>query len=341
MPPEHPDATFLALPASLRTKIDRAFENAVSGPSSSGLSRTKAKQRAVPEGGFVLPEDDEPAPGGFLLDDAPGGFIPEAGPSAGGFLPDDTAGGFIVEDEDVEDSNDKPTHITLSQIPAALQMLDLPPDDDEILAVFKNAASGWSGGRGGAENEESVSRKDWRAVCAVLLEAEGEGGDLDEAGEDENEDELMEEFRADSTEESESDATSDEYVEEPVQKTRKRSAAASRKSTPKRKTRRRASPSDTSEDEDEEQEQPLTARQKRECLKSFALFFPDLAGEADEDAVKGKRLGIRELTKAAGALKEKVKAEEMIEMLEAFSTTPDKTMGLADFERMMVSTKMA
>ncbi|TFY76828.1 hypothetical protein EWM64_g7185 [Hericium alpestre] len=340
MSSEQPDASFLALPASLRTKIDRAFDHAVSGPSSSGLSRTKAKQRAVPEGGFVLPEDDEPAP-----DDAPGGFIPEAGPSAGGFLPDDTAGGFIIEDEDVEDSSDKPTHIALSQIPAALQMLDLPPDDDEVLAVFKNAASGWSGARGGAVGEESVSRKDWRAVCAVLLEAEGEGGDLDEAAEedeDEDEEAPMEEFRPSSAEESEGGATSDEYVEEPIKKAHKWSAASSRKSIPQRKTRRRAaSPSDTSEDEGEEQERPLTARQKRECLKAFALFFPDLTEEADEDAVKGKRLGIRELTKAAGALKEKIKVEEMVEMLETFSTTPDKTMGLADFERMMVSTKMA
>ncbi|TFY79271.1 hypothetical protein EWM64_g4735, partial [Hericium alpestre] len=111
MSSEHPDVSFLALPASLRTKIDRAFDLAVSGSSSSGLSRTKAKQRAAPAGGFALPEGEEPSPGGFLLDETPGGFlhddasggfIPEAGPSAGGFLPDDAASGFIVEDEDVE-----------------------------------------------------------------------------------------------------------------------------------------------------------------------------------------------------------------------------------------------
>jgi hypothetical protein len=31
----------------------------------------------------------------------------------------------------------------------------------------------------------------------------------------------------------------------------------------------------------------------------------------------------------------------MIEMLEAFSTSPDKTMSLADFEKMMIAARLA
>ncbi|CAE6434125.1 unnamed protein product [Rhizoctonia solani] len=69
-------------------------------------------------------------------------------------------------------------------VPTALQMLDLPPDDEDVMNVFRNAATGWESRPGasrrresGSDNEVvvdkdaglSVSRADWRAVCAVLL----------------------------------------------------------------------------------------------------------------------------------------------------------------------------
>ena len=60
---------------------------------------------------------------------------------------------------------------------------------------------------------------------------------------------------------------------------------------------------------------------------------------------------------AATVLTEKIKAEkvrpqadsraqhddclQIIEMLEAFSTSPDKTMSLSDFEKMMIATRLA
>ena len=45
-----------------------------------------------------------------------------------------SGGGFIGTDSD---------GIPLSSILKVLQSLDLPPDDEEVLAVFRNAASGW------------------------------------------------------------------------------------------------------------------------------------------------------------------------------------------------------
>jgi len=45
---------------------------------------------------------------------------------------------------------------------------------------------------------------------------------------------------------------------------------------------------------------------------------------------------MRDIIRVAELLKEKIKAEEITEMLAAFSTVPDISMSLADFERMMV-----
>ena len=65
---------------------------------------------------------------------------------------------------------------------------------------------------------------------------------------------------------------------------------------------------------------------------------------------------IKDITRVADLLKENLKTEEVcalhltvafltqvikiLEMLGAFSTSPDKSMNLADFERMMVLTKL-
>ncbi|KAL5637774.1 hypothetical protein ACGC1H_002139 [Rhizoctonia solani] len=93
----------------------------------------------------------------------------------------DEEGGFF-NDEQV--SEEEHTSIPLSMIPAGLQMLDLPPDDEDVINVFRNAATGWESRPGaprrrGSESDNevpvdkdaglSVLREDWRAVCAVLL----------------------------------------------------------------------------------------------------------------------------------------------------------------------------
>ncbi|CEL60382.1 hypothetical protein RSOLAG1IB_09600 [Rhizoctonia solani AG-1 IB] len=94
---------------------------------------------------------------------------------------DEEGGGF--ERGDPEASEEEYDGIPLSMVPTGLQMLDLPPDDKEVLSVFRNAATGWENRPGmprrrtGSDDEAVVdkdagllvSRADWRAVCAVLL----------------------------------------------------------------------------------------------------------------------------------------------------------------------------
>ncbi|VDC02403.1 unnamed protein product [Peniophora sp. CBMAI 1063] len=335
---------FDALPQSTREKIDRAFDRA-----SSYYKSLRSSEPSASAGGFIV--DDAPAPGGFLLDDAPGGFLPPSPPAggflppsppAGGFLPPSPpAGGFLPPPSSSRANGARSLEdvITLSEIAHALQILDLPPDDDEVLSVFRNAATGW-GARSrdvdAGEQEQTVTRKDWRAVCSALLG----GGEDDDDDEDIQVEESQEAAEAIEDEdvpmevaESEGDASSDEYVEEAPQPKRKRGAASK---TPARKTRKKKIELADSDDDENPLNRPLTARQKRECLHAFSLFFPGI----EEDAVKRRRIGIKELTQASDLLKEKTNVEEMVEMLEAFSSTPDKTMGLADFEKMMVTTRM-
>ncbi|EIM87633.1 uncharacterized protein STEHIDRAFT_156585 [Stereum hirsutum FP-91666 SS1] len=357
------DPIFLALPLRIQSQIDRAFDKATGSavsshpPSSSSEPVTRLGDEDS-AGGFVI-ETTVPAPGGFLLDDtddAPGGYLPPS-PPAGTTTQ-------MVSRSEPNRTETKATHIPLSLIPTALQILDLPPADDDILSVFRNAASGWAEPDGStarrpagttADEEEVVNRKDWRSVCAVLLE--GAGDDVEETEGQTEEDADEDEMDVDvdgrpEAFESSGDASSDEYVEPGTssrtrQGKRKRTApkaASSKNTSTTRRTRSRKQPSHSGDsDEDYDDSRPLTARQQRDCLLAFAMFFPDidLDKEGEEEKLKKKRMGVRELKAVAELLREKIKAEEMIEMLEAFSSSPDKKLNLTDFERMMIATRMA
>ena len=89
----------------------------------------------------------------------------------GGFLPPEPSS---ADDGELEDDT-RADAIPFSAIPSALQALDLQPDDEDVLAVFRNAATGWEN-KGGSEDDAHllVGRKDWRAVCAALLDV-GDG----------------------------------------------------------------------------------------------------------------------------------------------------------------------
>lgn len=185
------DTGFLSLPARLRNRIDRAFDavtrqgrehHEVDDRRPSRIDRSLRRQK-FSHG----PETREVAPtlqGGFINDDAqPGGFIVDE-PQLGGFVVDEPqAGGFIVDDTQndgngsQEDMEHVPSRVPLALIPSALQLLDLQPDDEDVLSVFRNAASGWddSGDRlfrndADVVPQGFVSRSDWRAVCAALLD---------------------------------------------------------------------------------------------------------------------------------------------------------------------------
>jgi hypothetical protein len=285
---------------SLLARIDNAFYSALD-----------PQNRPSPS------HDPVEAPGGFLLDDDLGGFFPPSPPAAG----HETGHG--------PERDEQSSYIPLSRIPHALQLLDLPPDDEEVLAVFRNAATGWEdddSSRRAArrrkrdrtttseENdvtEERVSLRDWRAVCAAVMGEDGDDEDDREGRSAINGDEILDATGEDSSPELEesSGGSSDEY-----RVTESRSRKRSRKSTAatgggagvgaRKKqsatTRRRSplSPSASAE---------ITPRQQRECLKAFLLFFP---GVPEEEA-QCRRLGVREVNAAATVLKEKIKAEEV------------------------------
>ncbi|KAK0439791.1 hypothetical protein EV421DRAFT_1713078 [Armillaria borealis] len=233
-------------------------------------------------------------------------------------------GGFLVEDdpdeaEDEIDASQIP-NIPISSIPSALQFLDLPPDDEQVLTIFRQAASGWDEGAS-ASTELSVSMDDWRAVCAILLEhhaqeyADSDGDAISRPVNDPGSD--YQEGDVDMEE-----ASDDDYVEE----------ASSRRRT---RTTTRTHESDS--DSDSTMPKQLTKRQKQTCLENFALFFPN----ATPEDLPRQKIMIADIQRVSKLLNEKLKAEEIIEMLEIFSSAPDKSMTLPDFERMMITAKLA
>jgi hypothetical protein len=282
--------------ATLQSRIDNAFYRALSIDSSR-----------------PLPAND--APGGFLLDDdddIPGGFLPPSPPAV------------------ALESEDQPSHIPLSHIPYALQLLDLPPDDEEVLAVFRNASTGWgedhlfsqltAHGRKrdstttGDENdmvEELVSLKDWRAVCTALMDdGGGDEGNAEGNGVDAEDPDVAGDYPSSEPVES-SDGSSDEYrVTDARSRKRSRKSAPAGVSGTTRRTRARKTQSETTRLRSPlspSTSADITLRQKRECLRTFLLFFPSVPGEV----AKRKRLGVREVNAAATLLNEKIKTEEV------------------------------
>lgn len=294
---------------SLRARIDNAFYTALNPQNRPS-------------------HDPVETPGGFLLDENPGGFLLPSSPTAGretGQGPDSERLG----DEQI-------SYIPLSRIPHALQLLDLPPDDEDVISIFRNAATGWEDDdsslrtahrrkRDSTTTSEDnhvtdglVSLRDWRAVCdAVMGEAEARDDEDDREGSSAiNCDEILDATGEDSSPELEesSGGSSDEYriTETRSRKRSRKSAAtgggadagATRKTrtrkTQSATTRRRSSLSPSTSAE-------VTPRQQRECLKAFLLFFP---GVPEEEA-RRRRLGVREVNTAATVLKEKIKTEEV------------------------------
>ncbi|GLB39325.1 hypothetical protein LshimejAT787_0604870 [Lyophyllum shimeji] len=249
----------------------------------------------------------------------------------GGFIIESSmGGGFIGDDE--EEERDKPTQLSMADIPRALQELDLAPDDEQVLAVFRNAASGWTAASSDEVDEAGggwVSREDWRSVCAVLLEHYKEEYQDDSDGappqqlsdEDAGSDDQY--LGSEGEDEEDSD---DEYVEAGPSAARRRTRGRAAKSS-----------SDSLAPDPTSSKHELTKRQQETALDAFALFFPDVA---EQDLPKQKIM-IKDIQRVAKLLGEKIKADEMVEMLDTFSTSPDKSVSLEDFGRIMVAAKLA
>ncbi|KAJ6600433.1 hypothetical protein DFH09DRAFT_595290 [Mycena vulgaris] len=253
------------------------------------------------------------------FDESAPSFAPDSG---GGFVAD--SGGFLAEES---------SQIPLSALPTALQRLDLPPDDEQVLMVFKNAAAGWKSSTNrpdeiGEGEALFVGRDDWRSVCAVLLEhhaeeyEDSENGAASDQPYVENSGEDDEEYQ--DPDDADSDPESDEYMEGP--------------STSRRRTRAtRRARSSSSSAPSVSTPKKLTARQTKACLETYALFFPS----ASEAELSEQRMMIKDIQRVSKLIGDSLKGEEIIEMLQEFSTSPDKSMSFADFGSMMVAAKLA
>lgn len=212
---------------------------------------------------------------------------------SGGFLADSTSntGGIQGHKSEAE-----PTQLPLDLIPSALQHLDIPPDDHEILSVFRNAASGWSSSSlepllTTDPHGKYVNRDDWRAVCAVLLE--NRSTEIEDDSDDAS-DEYIEEFDPD--QEDPSISSDDEYVDHHL-------TPSSRRITGKKcQTKRRLYL-----DERKMRSNSLTKFQRQTCLDTFSLFFPDLPVAE----VANQNITIKDLQRVAKLLKVKLKADEV------------------------------
>ncbi|KZT63493.1 hypothetical protein DAEQUDRAFT_680273 [Daedalea quercina L-15889] len=349
------DPAFAALPASLRRRIDRAFDDALDSYVEYPRERRELSNK-IPSGSSAQTSE----PGGFIADDIwPGGFLPEGDVQPGGFVvdaavPQDSAANTARR---ISENGDAGARIPLSFIPHALQLLDLQPDDEDVLAVFRHAASGWED-KGHITphsrelDEQYVDRQDWRAVCAVLLggdegdedfnpsrsgalDASDEGGELTPLESSNAEDEYEGSEPLGGSSEVSDDASDGEYEEGFIAERprRKKGVGLVRARTSKWPSRRRAK----SDDDDEPNHHRLTSRQRLECRRVFALFFPNVP----DSQLHKQRIMINNINRVAKLLKEKITAEETVEMLEIFSSSADKSMSIQDFEQMMITAKLA
>lgn len=185
------------------------------------------------------------------------------------------------------------SQIPLSSIPSALQSLDLPPDDDQVLSVFWKAASGWNVSSGDIkEGEWMVSRDDWRSVCAVLFESHEENIEFGGLHESDREMEYEESLASGRTD----DGSDDEYLESLV-------ASSSHRRTHSRRSKHEPDFSSTSSSPTKH----LSLRQQQTCLQAFTLFFPSVPASE----VANQKIMMKDIQRVSELLGEKIKANEV------------------------------
>ena len=270
------DSLFLTLPLRLQCLIDKAFD-LTANPNHTTYSKAIDSD--------IIPQQN--------LTTGAGGFIVEPYESHPS-ISDDILG---------HQNNERQASISLSSIPSALQLLDLPPDDSKVLSVFKNAASGWTSDSITSfesldPQEKFVSREDWRSVCAILLEhRSGESSSDDEpmSMSENGQDVEFSESYTDHESSASAESSSDEYMEHHITP-QKRVKDQNRQST-SRLARLSLNLNPT---------RP-SSRQNETCLKTFALFFPDVPHHKLTD----HRIMIKDLQRISKLLGEKIKAEEV------------------------------
>ena len=272
MAPSSTDTLFSTLPHYLQRKIDRAFDKF--------LPQTSDKS---PHHGVTSTLDTG---GGFVIENHTLSSLGEE---------------FIAEDADTAVDSEEQPGIAMSSISTALQSLDLPPDDEQVLAIFRNAASGWSTSTsdvfcGRDMGGGMVCRDDWRSVCAVLLENRQEDGENDEGeplGESDEDDASEDQYHASEGSDHDSD---EDYVED--------EGSLSHRRTRGRPTKSSSPPIDLHLSY---KNQKLTKRQQQVALETFALFFPSVPAPE----VVHQRIMLKDIQRVAQLLGEKIKADEV------------------------------
>lgn len=185
MPQVTPDEAFSEVYRVFR--LDQGDDpSTLPAPLAAGQSPARKKQRTSPTLHAAAAATSSIG-GGFIPDDA------DAGPSSGGFIPDDDeqqpiGGGFIADTEDSnvqnheqlgQEGHETAAYIPLAEVPHALDILSLPTDDEDILAVFRSAAIDEPGesagdrrrnrGPGAGPRPKFIGRSDFKEVCEVLL----------------------------------------------------------------------------------------------------------------------------------------------------------------------------
>jgi len=248
-----------------------------------------------------------------------GGFIPE-GSTIGGFIVDDigpSGGGFIVDHDDappgggfliqgqVPLSIDPPSSIQLSQIPLALDSLDLPCDES-ILDIFREVAEGESGDD---DDQLCVERVHFRKVCAALL---ANGAD---------DDSELSPFQEDTDEVYEPDDGDEDLEASPEKAPRKRNKGKGR----------------AIELDDEILEVMKPSRRKAGKAPNRAKIEKLFNAFAPTDTSIGRVITTRGVRMVADLLHESLTDEEILEMLKFASKSDDPRVSLDSFNTILMS----
>lgn len=308
---------------SLLRRIDAAFDAANGAKTTQGTFSddviappTVRRRRGDPALSNPVAKPSNPGAGGFLAPSPPAG------------------GGFLLEDGDASPESDldiappqsaDADRIPLALLPSALQILDLPPADPEIMEIFRNAA-GSTGGSG-------VTRDDFRAVCRVMLLNQDDNDDNDDEEQEhirvspqENGDTRRRRTRKPSSSEmdedieereltAEDDSEEDNYVKESSSEDEEYAPSRGKQSTTAKgkvsarptkatSTRKRKRGSSSQEEE----MSTLTRRQQAACREAFGLFFPDI----DERDLDSQRIAIKDISRVSAVLRIKLTADEVL-----------------------------
>ncbi|KAF7430280.1 hypothetical protein PC9H_005984 [Pleurotus ostreatus] len=336
------DAAFAALPKTVQAKIDNAFTSI----SRSNLPYRQTHSESASASSLA---------GGFILEDA------------------------VVAETDAQRTTIPSARIPLASIPAALELLDLPPHDRQILAVFRDAAesdddddddTAGYGANGADGKEASVSRSQWRAVCAVLLEGSSPSPSPSSPSSHTSPSSAPRQREERNTRPRRSKAAyapisahpadadtyesgddSEPYVasdnsDHSLQQDKDQydDDAEDGDDSDDEYTGHAASPSKPSKSTKSAKKSASKAKANAvpdspAALDAFALFFPSTPRDSNE--LKQKKITLRDLQAAMKSAGEKYKADDLTEMLALFSTSPDKSVSFADFANIMAATGLA